>query len=100
MRFPSEKELKKVRAKLKRSKGFLALSPQADQLAKIRFKICQELLKYAQRENLNTVQMAQFLGITKADMSRIFNHRIERFSTDKLVRLFSKIKPNFQLKVA
>ena len=43
---------------------------------------------------------AKFLGIPKSDMSRIFNHRIDRFSTDKLVRLFAKIKPNFQLKVA
>ena len=72
----------------------------ADELAKFRFKICQDLLKYSQKENLNAAQMAKFLGIPKSDMSRIFNHRIDRFSTDKLVRLFAKIKPNFQLKVA
>ncbi len=76
------------------------LSPDADELAKFRFKICQELLKYSQQEKLNAVQMAKFLGIPKSDMSRIFNHRIGRFSTDKLVRLFAKIKPDFRLKVA
>jgi hypothetical protein len=38
-------------------------------------------------------------GPTKADMSRIFNHRITRF-TDKLIRLYSKINPGYQLKVA
>jgi len=100
MAFPSAKEIKKVRKKLDRAQGFLMLSPDADELAKFRFKICQELLKYAQHEKLNVVQMAKLLEIPKSDMSRIFNHRIDRFSTDKLVRLFAKIKPDFRLKVA
>jgi len=44
--------------------------------------------------------MAVFLEITKADMSRIFNHRIEKFSTDKLIQLYSMIKPEYKLKVS
>ena len=58
MAFPSEKELKRVREKLARAQGFLMLPPDADELAKFRFKICQELLKYSQQEKLNAVQMA------------------------------------------
>lgn len=100
MGFPNENELKRIRAKLKKSQGFLMLSPNADELAKFRFYICQELLKYSQKHNLTAVEMAKFLEITKADMSRIFNHRITRFSTDKLVRLYSKINPGYRLKVA
>ena len=100
MAFPSEKELKRVRKKLNRAQGFLMLSANADELAKFRFRICQEILKYSLQEKLNTVEMAKLIGIPKSDMSRIFNHRIDRFSTDKLVRLLAKIKPDFQLKVA
>lgn len=100
MGFPSEKELKRVRAKLKKNQGFLMLSPDADELAKFRFNICQELLKYANKHHLTAVEMAKFLEITKADMSRIFNHRITRFSTDRLVRLYAKINPDYRLKVA
>ena len=100
MGFPNEKELKRVRTKLKRNQGFLMLSPSAYELAKFRFNICQELLKYAHEHDLTAVEMAKFLEITKADMSRIFNHRITRFSTDKLVRLYSKINPDYRLKVA
>lgn len=88
------------RKQLDRVQGFLMLPPDADELAKFRFQICQEILKYSQQEKLNAVQIAKLLGIPKSDMSRIFNHRIDRFSTDKLVRLFAKIKPDFQLKVA
>ncbi len=44
------------------------LPPDADELAKFRFNICQELLKYARKHDLTAVEMAKFLEITKADM--------------------------------
>ncbi len=100
MAFPSEKELRKVRKKLAKVPGFLMLSPAADELARFRFEICQGLLKYARAQKLTAVQMAKVLGIPKADMSRIFNHRIDRFSTDKLIRLYAKVNPDYRLKVA
>ena len=100
MAFPNENELKRVRKKLSKAQGFLMLNPDADELTRFRFEICQGLLKYSQERKLNTVQMAKVSGFTKADMSRIFNHRIDRFSTDKLLRLYGKIKPDFKLKVA
>ncbi len=99
MSFPDKKQLSKMRKKLEKSDGFLMLDPDADELEKFRFRICQELLKYAQSHNYKDVEMAQFLDITKADMSRIFNHRIDKFSTDKLLKLYAKIKPNYKLKV-
>ena len=100
MPFPSEKDLKKVRNQLGKAPGFLMLPPDSDQLAKFRFEICQGLLNYAQAKEMTAVEMAELLGITKADMSRVFNHRIVRFSTDKLIRLYAKIKPNYRLQVA
>ena len=100
MPFPSEKELRQVRKKLGKAKGLLMLGPNADELAKFRIRICQDLLKHAQENDMTAAQMAHFLGITKADMSRIFNHRIDRFSTDKLIRLYAKTNPDYRLKVA
>ncbi len=100
MSFPSETKLAQMRKKLEKVDGFLMLDPNADELTKFRFYLCQRLLKYAQKNGLSTTEMAHFLGIPKADMSRIFNHRIERFSTDKLVNLYAEIKPNYKLKVS
>ena len=98
MAFPREKELKRVRKKLSRVKGFLMLSPDADELARFRFQICQQFIKYARANDLTAIELAKHLGISKADMSRIFNHRIARFSTDRLVRLYSIINPDYRLK--
>ena len=100
MGFPNEKQLKKIRDKTKKAEAFKMLSPDADELSRFRFSICQDLLAYAQKNNLSTTEMAKTLKITKADMSRIFNHRIERFSTDKLVTLYGKVYPKYKLRVS
>lgn len=100
MSFPPEKKLKEMRRKLEKKEGFMMLPPDADELTKLRFQLCQALLRYAQKNGFTAVEMAEFLEITKADMSRIFNHRIERFSTDRLLNLYAKIKPNYRLKVS
>lgn len=100
MGFPDEKKLKKMREKLEKVDGFLMLDPDADELARFRFYICQELLKQARKKKFTDTEMAKFLDITKADMSRIFNHRIDKFSTDKLIRLYAKINPDYELKVS
>lgn len=75
------------------------LAPDADELARFRFKICQELLKYAHRQNVSAAELAKSLAISKAEMMRIFNHRIARMSTDKLIRLVTKIYPHLRLKM-
>ena len=100
MRFPSEKNIANAKARLSKRQGFLMLRPGADELEKFRFRLCQELLRYAQDHEMTSVAMAKLLGIPKADMSRIFNHRITRFSTDRLLKLYAKIYPDYRLKVA
>tara|TARA_B100001248_G_scaffold261195_1_gene251560 strand:+ start:10902 stop:11204 length:303 start_codon:yes stop_codon:yes gene_type:complete len=100
MSFPDKSKLKKMREKLEKVDGFKMLAPDAKELDRFRFKICQELLKYAQKKQMKDIEMAEYLEITKADMSRIFNHRIDKFSTDKLLKLYAKINPNYKLKVS
>ena len=51
MSFPKEKRLSRIRKDLEKVEGFLMLDPDADELARFRFRICQDLLKYAQRKN-------------------------------------------------
>ena len=100
MSFPSEKQLKKMREKLKNKEGFKMLASDADELDKLRFRVCQDLLKYAQKNEFTSGEMAEELGIPDSDMSRIFNHNIERFSTDKLLKLYSVVYPDYKLKVS
>jgi predicted XRE-type DNA-binding protein len=100
MSFPSKKKLDKIKEKLKNKEGFQMLSPDADELAKLRFRVCQDLLKYAKKNKLTATEMADILSIPGSDMSRIFNHNIERFSTDKLLKLYAIAYPDYKLKVS
>ena len=100
MSYPSDKQLKKMRGRLKNKDGFKMLDPDADELDKLRFRLCQDLLKYAKKNELTSGEMADELGIPNSDMSRIFNHNIDRFSTDKLLKLYSVAYPDYKLKVS
>ena len=100
MSFPDEKSLAKIRKKLEKHPGFQMLPADANELDKMRFGICQDLLNYAMKNGLTASEMAEELQIPKADVSRIFNHQIKRFSTDKLLKLYSVVFPNYKLKVS
>ena len=58
------------------------------------------ILKYARKNKITAQEMAEKLGIPGSDMSRIFNHNIERFSTDKLLKLYAIVYPDYKLKVS
>lgn len=100
MGFPSESELKRVRKKLAKAEGTLMLSPNATPLEKFRWDICQKFVVYKQKHKLSLEEMADLLGTDKAKVSKILRHRIESFSTDRLVTLLQIIYPKTELRVA
>lgn len=100
MAFPSESELRKVRRKLAKAEGTLMLAPNATALEKFRWDICQKFVVYKQKHNLSLEEMAKELGTDKAKVSKILRHRIESFSTDRLVTLLQIIYPKTELRVA
>lgn len=100
MGFPSESELKKIRKKLAKVQGTLMLAPNATPLEKFRWDICQKFVVYKQKHKLTLEQMAKILGTDKAKVSKILRHRIDSFSTDRLVTLLQILYPKTELKVA
>lgn len=99
MAFPSGTELKKVRKKLQSSPGTLMLAPHAVALERFRWDICQKFAIYKREHELTVEAMAQVLGTDKAKVSKILRHRIESFSTDRLVTLLQILYPNTKLRV-
>ena len=97
MSFPSNIELAEIREKLKNRKGFKMLPADASELDKARFQICQELLKYAHTHEMSPIKMAKELGIPESEVVLIFNHDIEKFSTDQLFKLYSIIYPDYKI---
>jgi predicted XRE-type DNA-binding protein len=99
MVFPDKKELERALKKLEKAEGILALKADASPLEKFRFDLCQKFLKYKKSHNINQKELAHALNIDEPKVSKILHHRIDEFSTDRLIELYSRLEPNLKLKV-
>ncbi len=97
MGFPSENELKNIRKKLSRTTGTVMLSKDATVAEKFRWDLCQEFIKYANKNELKNSELAKLLKIHESDVSKILHHRIQRIGTDKLMKLLLIICPAHKL---
>lgn len=99
MGFPSKSEIKEALKKLEKADGTLALKPNAGPLEKFRWDLCQKFIKYKKIHGHNQKQLAEHLEVDEAKVSKILHHRIDEFSTDRLIALYSKLDPDLKLKV-
>ena len=97
MKFPSDKELAKMRKKLEKSEGSVVLSPKATSLEKFRYEICRQFVIYQRDHNLKCKELAKIVGVDESIMSKILRYRNDRFTTDKLIQLLGKIYPKHHL---
>ncbi len=99
MRFPDKKKLNKMRAKLEKVEGTLMIAPDASPLERLRWDLCQKFIQYTQQHGISQSEMAQILGVDKAKVSKILHHRIDEFSTDRLITLYQQLNPGLKIKV-
>ena len=100
MGFPEKKKIKKVLRELQGSKGTLALSENPTALEKFRWDICQHFIIYKRKHHYTQKQLAEIIDLDEPKMSKILRHRIEEFSTDRLISLYERLNPKVQLKVS
>ncbi len=86
-------------AKLDKVEGTLMISPNATPLQKLRWDICQKFVRYTREHELTQDQLAKKLGVDKAKVSKILHHRIDEFSTDRLITLYQQLNPDIKIKV-
>ncbi len=97
MKFPNEKTLAKMRKKLEKSPGTLMLSENPTAAEQLRWDICQLFVKYTNSHDLKNIELAQALDVHESEVSKILHHRIESFSTDKLLALLGKLYPRHKI---
>ncbi len=97
MKFPSQKELAKVRKKLEKAEGAIVLASNATPLEKLRYEICRQFVIYAREHDLKSKELAKVVGVDESLMSKVLRYRHSRFSTDKLVEMLAKIYPKHHL---
>ncbi len=99
MAFPKEKQLAVIRKKLEKAEGTLMLPEKATPLEKFRWDLCQKFVRYKRENDLTLDEIAEPLGIDKGKVSKILRHRIDEFSTDRLIGYLQILYPDTKLKV-
>jgi predicted XRE-type DNA-binding protein len=100
MAFPSQQELKRVMAKLKKADPTRIVSKDASLLDRTKFQFCQRFIVYMHDNHLTQVEMAARLGVDKARVNDIVKCKIDLFSLDKLTRFAEKLDIDVKLVAA
>lgn len=98
-KFPSSKEIEEINKKLEKVEGTKALPKNATPLERFRFELQQKFVFYKIKHKCSQKTMADKLEIDEAKISKILNHRLDEFSTDRLITLYQKIDPNLKIAV-
>ena len=99
MGFPNKKQIEKALKRLEKAEGTLMLPEHPTPLQKFRWDICQNFLKYKRAHGCTQKELAKILGVDEAKVSKILHHRIDEFSTDRLITFYEKLDPDVKLKV-
>ena len=99
MAFPDKDKVKKALEKLEKVQGTLALPENPTALEKFRWDICQKFILYKLKNNLTQREISELLETDESKVSKILHHRIQEFSTDRLITLYEKLDPGVVLKV-
>lgn len=67
--------------------GVLGKNPSADQLLK--FEICSYIGSFINSKGLSLSEVQKLTGINSSDISRIKNHHLDRFTIDKLIKIYT-----------
>ena len=98
--WPSPEELDSVMKKLNKIEGTLSLPESPTPIEKFRWDLCQQFIKLMRAQKLKQVDLAKMLKINKSEVNKILHHRIDGFSTDRLIEYLSTLKSDLELKVS
>ena len=100
MGFPNKEQFKRALKKMEGSEGTLALDPNATALDRFRWELHQKFVKYKRVKNLSQRELADLLQIDAGKISKILHHRLDEFSTDRLIKLYEKLAPKVKLRIS
>ena len=100
--FPDEKTLAEVREKLsdtKNSKFTQALSEDATEVERAKYKICQLIAQYQRELGLQQDDLAKIMDVDKARVSEIMRGKIKHFTLDRLIDYSERLMPEIKVQI-
>jgi predicted XRE-type DNA-binding protein len=100
MGFPTDKELKVMRAKLSKVEPSRLLPKNASKADQLKYKLCEKFVIYLMEHNVTQSQLAKRLKVDPSRISEIVKYRIDLYTVDKLMDLAERLRINFDVEVA
>jgi predicted XRE-type DNA-binding protein len=100
MGFPSEKELRTIRAKLERAEPSRLLPKNASKADRLKYKLCEKFVIYLSRHKITQAQLAKKLKVDPSRINEIVKYRIDLYTVDKLMDLAERLDLDFDVRVA
>ncbi len=69
--------------------GVLGKNPSADQLLK--FELCSYIAQFIDKKGLSLSDVQRLTDVNASDISRIKNHHLDRFTIDRLIKIYSML---------
>lgn len=98
--WPREETLKRMDKKLVRAKGSRLLHPQADQLDRIKYALCEAVVRYCIQHEMSQRELAKLLDVSESRVSEMVHYHLEKLTIDRLVKHLSKLNQNIKVQVA
>ena len=99
MKFPSEKQLAAARKKLNRGMASQLLPPNASPVDRTKYKICEKFVVYLRENQVSQKELAEFLDVDEALVSKILHYHIKEFTTDRLIKYLERLYPKVEVNV-
>lgn len=99
-KFPSDRELERVRKKLNTGLASKSLPKNASKLDKLKFRLCEKFVIYKNKNKITQRVLAQRIGINESLVSKIIHYNFEEFTVDRLVNYLTLISPELEISVA
>lgn len=90
MSYPNKERIFKVLDKIKsgKIKSTEVLHASASPIDKMKFNICQRILKFRREHDYSNLELAEIIGVGPAVVSRILHCQINRFKVDSLLTYY------------
>ena len=79
--------------------GSKALGKDATVLEKIKYELCQSIIRHKRKEQLDLKKMAKLLKLDELTVNKLLHYHIEKFALDSLISYVEKLKIPCQVKI-
>ena len=69
--------------------GVLGKNPSSDQLLK--FELCTYISQLIDKKGMSLTDVEKITAVNPSDVSRIKNHHLDRFTIDRLIKIYSML---------